>query len=61
MVAGVMTAELFVGRAVDFTTSLVIVLTGLGFGAVGYLVGVRLFRITEVSDVLRLVAGRRHT
>lgn len=61
MVAGVMTAELFVGRAVDFTTSLVIVLTGLGFGAVGYLVGVRLFRITEVSDVIRLVAGRRHT
>lgn len=61
MVAGVMAAELFVGRAVDFTTSLVIVLTGLGFGAVGYLVGVRLFRITEVSDVLRLVAGRRHT
>jgi putative peptidoglycan lipid II flippase len=58
MVAGVMAAELFVGRAVDFTTSLVIVLTGLGFGAVGYLVGVRLFSITEVSDVLRLVAGR---
>ena len=32
---------------------------GSAFGAAGYLVGVRLFRITEVSDVLRLVAGRR--
>jgi putative peptidoglycan lipid II flippase len=61
MVAGVMAAELFVGRAVDFTSSLVIVITGLGFGAIGYLVGVRLFSITEVSDVLRLVAGRRRS
>lgn len=60
MVAGAAAAELVVGRAVDFTTSLVIVLTGLGFGTIGYLVGVRLFSITEVSDVLRLVAGRRH-
>lgn len=59
MVAGAYAAELVVGRAVDFTSSVVIVVAGLAVGAGGYLLGVRLFSITEVSDVLRLVAGRR--
>jgi putative peptidoglycan lipid II flippase len=58
MVIGVLAAEAAVGRAVDLTSSLVIVASGLTMGAVGYLVGVRVFRITEVSDVLRLIARR---
>ncbi|HEX5017314.1 MAG TPA: murein biosynthesis integral membrane protein MurJ [Actinomycetes bacterium] len=59
MVAGSAIAVTFVGRAVDITSSLVVVVTGLVFGAAGYLVGVRVFRITEVSDVLSLIARRR--
>jgi putative peptidoglycan lipid II flippase len=59
MVIGVVLAEAMVGRAVDLTSSVVIVFSGLALGAAGYLVGVRVFRITEVSDVLRLVSGRR--
>jgi putative peptidoglycan lipid II flippase len=61
MLAGVLLAEALVGRAVDLTSSLVIVLTGLATGAAGYLLGVKLFRITEISDVLRLLTGRRST
>lgn len=59
MVAGAYAAELVVGRAVDFTSSVVIVVAGLAVGGLGYLLGVRIFSITEVSDVLRLVTGRR--
>lgn len=59
MVAGVLLAEALVGRAIDLTSSLVIVLAGLSTGAAGYLLGVKLFRITEISDVLRLLTGRR--
>jgi putative peptidoglycan lipid II flippase len=59
MVGGVVVAETLVGRAVDLTSSLVIVASGLAAGAIGYLLGVRLFRITEISDVLGLLAGRR--
>lgn len=59
MVVGALLAEAAVGRATDLTSSLVIVVVGLGLGAAGYLLGVRIFRITEVSDVLRLVTGRR--
>ncbi len=59
MVVGVVVAETLVGRAVDLTSSLVIVASGLAAGGVGYLVGVRVFRITEISDVLGLLAGRR--
>lgn len=59
MVAGSAIAVTFVGRAVDVTSSLVVVVTGLVFGAAGYLIGVRVFRITEVSDVLSLIARRR--
>jgi putative peptidoglycan lipid II flippase len=59
MVLGVVPAEAMVGRAVDLTSSIVIVSCGLAGGAVGFLLGVRLFRITEVSDVLQLVTGRR--
>jgi putative peptidoglycan lipid II flippase len=58
MVAGSIAAQALVGRAVDLTSSLVIVACGLAAGAGAYLVGVRLFRITEVSDVLHLI-GRR--
>jgi putative peptidoglycan lipid II flippase len=58
MLAGSMAAQALVGRAVDLTSSLVIVACGLAAGAGAYLVGVRLFRITEVSDVLHLI-GRR--
>jgi putative peptidoglycan lipid II flippase len=48
------------GRAVDLTSSLVIVTAGLLAGAAGYLLGVRIFRITEVSDVLSLLTrGQR--
>jgi putative peptidoglycan lipid II flippase len=59
MVLGALAAEAAVGRATDLTSSLIIVASGLALGAAGYLLGVRVFRITEVSDVLRLVAGRR--
>ena len=59
MVAGVWAAENLVDRAVDFTSSLVIVAIGLVAGGVGYLLGVRVFRITEISDVLKLVASGR--
>ena len=59
MVVGVLVAQAMVGRAIDLTSSVVIVSCGLAGGAGGYLLGVRLFRITEVSDVLRLVTGRR--
>lgn len=52
-------AEAAVGRATDFTSSAVIVLSGLTLGAAGYLLGVRLFRITEVSGVLGLVTAKR--
>jgi putative peptidoglycan lipid II flippase len=59
MVVGALVAEAGVGRAVDLTSSLVIVASGLTLGGLGYLLGVRLFRITEISDVLKLVARRR--
>jgi putative peptidoglycan lipid II flippase len=59
MVIGVLLAQAMVGRAVDLTSSVAIVSCGLAGGAGGYLLGVRLFSITEVSDVLRLVTGRR--
>jgi putative peptidoglycan lipid II flippase len=59
MLAGSALAVTFVGRAVDATSSLVVVLTGLVFGGAGYLIGVKLFRITEVSDVLGLLTKRR--
>jgi putative peptidoglycan lipid II flippase len=59
MVLGALAAEAAVGRATDLTSSLAIVVSGLALGAAGYLLGVRIFRVTEVSDVLRLVAGRR--
>jgi putative peptidoglycan lipid II flippase len=59
MLAGSALAVAFVGRAVDATSSLVVVLTGLVFGGAGYLIGVKLFRITEVSDVLGLLTKRR--
>ncbi len=59
MVLGALAAETAVGRATDLTSSLAIVVGGLALGAAGYLLGVRIFRITEISDVLRLVAGRR--
>ncbi len=55
MVAGSTAAVSVVGRAVDLTSSLVIVTAGLVAGAAGYLLGVRIFRITEVSDVLALL------
>lgn len=59
MVGAVLVTEGFVGRAVDLTSSVVIVAAGLAAGAAGYLVGVKIFRITEISDVLSLLAGRR--
>lgn len=59
MVIGALLTEAVVGRAVDLTSSLAIVASGLALGATGYLIGVRIFRITEVSDVLNLIAGRR--
>ncbi|MCZ3387981.1 MAG: murein biosynthesis integral membrane protein MurJ [Actinomycetia bacterium] len=59
MVAAALLAEAAVGLATDLTSSLVIVASGLAMGGVGYLLGVRIFRITEISDILRLVA-RRH-
>jgi putative peptidoglycan lipid II flippase len=58
MALGAAAAQSLVGRAMDLTSSLVIVATGLAFGAGAYLVGVRLFRISEVSDVLRLITRR---
>jgi putative peptidoglycan lipid II flippase len=58
MAAGAFAAQALVGRAVDLTSSLVIVAAGLTCGAGAYLLGVRLFRITEVSDVLALVTRR---
>jgi putative peptidoglycan lipid II flippase len=59
MVGAVLVTEAFVGRAVDLTSSVVIVAAGLAAGAAGYLAGVKIFRITEISDVLSLLAGRR--
>jgi putative peptidoglycan lipid II flippase len=59
MLAGSAMAIAVVGRAVDVTSSLVVVLTGLVVGGGGYLIGVKLFRITEVSDVLALLVKRR--
>jgi putative peptidoglycan lipid II flippase len=59
MVAGSAIAVSFVGRAVDLTSSIVIVASGLVAGAAGYLVGVRIFRISEVSDVFGLLAKNR--
>ena len=59
MVAGALLAETAVGRATDLTSSVVIVACGLALGAAGYLAGVRIFRITEISDVLELLARRR--
>jgi putative peptidoglycan lipid II flippase len=59
MVLGSGLAVVFVGRAVDVTSSLVVVTSGLVVGAAGYLLGVRIFRITEVSDVLALLTKRR--
>jgi putative peptidoglycan lipid II flippase len=59
MLLGSAVAVSFVGRAVDITSSLVIVVAGLVVGAAGYLLGVRLFRISEVSDVLALLAKGR--
>ena len=59
MVIGSTVAVAAVGRAVDLTSSLVIVTAGLVGGAAGYLLGVRLFRITEVSDVLALLVSGR--
>jgi putative peptidoglycan lipid II flippase len=59
MLLGSGVAVHFVGRAVDVTSSLVIVGAGLVVGAAGYLLGVRIFRISEVSDVLDLLAKRR--
>jgi putative peptidoglycan lipid II flippase len=59
MVVGAIAAEAAVGRATDLTSSLVIVASGLALGAAGYLLGVRIFRITEISDGLALVTRRR--
>lgn len=59
MVAGSAAAISFVGRPVDFTSSVVVVLSGLVLGAAGYLIGVRLLHISEVSDVIALLARRR--
>lgn len=59
MVAASAAAISFVGRPVDFTSSLVVVLSGLVLGAAGYLIGVRLLHISEVSDVIALLARRR--
>jgi putative peptidoglycan lipid II flippase len=59
MVAGAAAATAVVGRPVDFTSSLVVVLAGLVAGAVGYLIGVRVLHISEVSDVIGLLARRR--
>jgi hypothetical protein len=56
---GALVAGTAVGRATDLTSSLVIVAASLTMGAAGYLLGVRVFRITEVSEVLRLVSSRR--
>ena len=58
MVVGAVVAEAAVGRAADLTSSFVIVASGLALGGLGYLLGVRIFRITEISDVLKLVARR---
>jgi putative peptidoglycan lipid II flippase len=59
MLIGSAVAVSFVGRAVDITSSLVIVVAGLVVGAGGYLLGVRAFRIHEVSDVLELLTKAR--
>jgi putative peptidoglycan lipid II flippase len=59
MVLGSAAAVALVGRAEDFTSSLTIVLAGLVSGATGYLIGVRVFRISEVSDVVSLLTSRR--
>jgi putative peptidoglycan lipid II flippase len=59
MVVGAFAAGTVVGRAEDPTSSVVIVASGLALGAAGYLLGVKIFRITEVSAVLRMVARRR--
>ncbi|MFL6181199.1 MAG: murein biosynthesis integral membrane protein MurJ [Actinomycetes bacterium] len=59
MLAGSAVAVSFVGRAVDLTSSVVIVASGLVVGAAGYLLGVRIFRISEVSDVFGLLAKNR--
>jgi len=56
---GALMAGAAVGRATDLTSSLVIVAASLTLGAAGYLLGVRVFRITEVNEVLRLVSNRR--
>ena len=58
MIGGAAFAVSFVGRANDLTSSLVVVTAGLVAGAAGYLLGVRIFRITEVSDVLGLLTRR---
>lgn len=59
IVLGSAAAVALVGRAEDLTSSLAIVLAGLVSGSAGYLIGVRLFRITEVSDVVALLTRRR--
>jgi putative peptidoglycan lipid II flippase len=58
MLVGALLAELAVGRPVDFISSLIVVLCGLALGGLGYLLGVKVFSITEVSDVLRLLTSR---
>jgi putative peptidoglycan lipid II flippase len=59
MAVGSTIAVAVVGRAANLTSALAVVLTGLVLGAAGYLLGVRLFHISEVSDVLRLLTRRR--
>ena len=58
MVVGAFAAQAAVGRATDLTSSVVIVACGLALGAAGYLLGVRIFRITEISDVLAMLTRR---